>query len=162
MRSSHRVWRENRFERGDIKYVILDLLREHPSYGYEIIRALEERFGGLYTPSAGTVYPTLQMLEEMGYVTSSQSEGRKTFTITPAGTQFLKDQKSQVADVQERMRGLGDRISSAEEVHDMVDRMKDMLKTVKHNRRNINPERILRIREVLDRAQREIEDLLKD
>ena len=162
MRSSRRSWRENRFERGDIKYVILDLLRERPSYGYEIIRGLEERFGGLYTPSAGTVYPTLQMLEEMGYVTSSQSEGRKNFTITPAGTQFLKDQKSQVADVQDRMRGLGDRISSAGEVHDMVDRMKDMLKTVKHNRRNINPEKIRRIREVLERTQREIEDLLKD
>jgi DNA-binding PadR family transcriptional regulator len=162
VRSSRRAWRENRFERGDIKYVILDLLRERPSYGYEIIRALEERFGGLYTPSAGTVYPTLQMLEEMGYVTSSQSEGRKNFTITPAGTQFLKDQKSQVADVRDRMRGLGDRISSAVEVHDMVDRMKDMLKTVKHNRRNINPETIRRIREVLERAQREIEDLLKD
>jgi DNA-binding PadR family transcriptional regulator len=102
------------------------------------------------------------MLEEMGYVTSSQSEGRKIFTITPAGTQFLKDQKSQMADVQERMRGLGDRISSSVEVHDMVDRMKDMLKTVKHNRRNINPEKIRRIREVLERAQREIEDLLKD
>jgi DNA-binding PadR family transcriptional regulator len=162
VRGSRRAWRENRFERGDIKFVILDLLRERPSYGYEIIRALEDRFGGLYTPSAGTVYPTLQMLEEMGYVTSSQSEGRKIFTITPAGTQFLKDQKSQVADVQERMRGLGDRISSAGEVHDMVDRMKDMLKTVKHNRRNINPEKIRRIREVLERAQREIEDLLKD
>ncbi len=78
MSASRRAWRENRFERGDIKYVILDLLRERPSYGYEIIRALEERFGGLYTPSAGTVYPTLQMLEEMGYVTSSQSEGEKT------------------------------------------------------------------------------------
>ncbi len=64
--------------------------------------------------------------------------------------------------MRERMRGLGDRISSAGEVHDMVDRMKDMLKTVKHNRRNINPEKIRRIREVLDRAQREIEDLLKD
>jgi len=162
LRSHYRSRRESRFERGDIKYVILDLLRERPSHGYEIIRELEERFGGLYTPSAGTVYPTLQMLEEMGYVTSSQTEGKKVYTITPAGIQFLEDQKSQVADVRERMRGWWDRKSSPGEVHDMVDRMKDMLKTVKHNRRNINPEKLRQIQEVLARAQREIEDLLRD
>jgi DNA-binding PadR family transcriptional regulator len=153
---------ENRFERGDIKYVILDLLRDRPGYGYEIIRALEERFSGLYTPSAGTVYPTLQMLEEMGYVTSAMVEGRKIYTITPAGREFLERQKSQVDDVRERMRGWWDRKSSSEDVHDMVDRMRDMLKTVKHNRRNITPEKLRQIREVLDRAQRDIEDLLKD
>jgi DNA-binding PadR family transcriptional regulator len=162
VREHRRAWREGRFERGDIKYVILDLLREKPGYGYEIIRALEERFSGLYTPSAGTVYPTLQMLEEIGYVTSSQTEGRKIYTITPAGIQFLEDQKNQVADVRERMRGMWDRRASSEEVHDMVGRMKDMLKTVKHNRRRINPEKLRRIREVLERAQREIEDLLRD
>jgi DNA-binding PadR family transcriptional regulator len=162
MRSSRRAWRESRFERGDIKYVILDLLRERPSYGYEIIRALEDRFGGLYTPSAGTVYPTLQMLEEIGYVTASQSEGRKTYTITPEGITFLEDQKSQVADVRERMRGMWDRKANSEEVHDMVDRLRDMLKTVKHNRRHITPEKLSRIREVLERAQREIEQLLRD
>jgi DNA-binding PadR family transcriptional regulator len=162
MRSSRRAWRESRFERGDIKYVILDLLRERPSYGYEIIRALEDRFGGLYTPSAGTVYPTLQMLEEIGYVTASQSEGRKTYTITPEGIKFLEDQKSQVADVRERMRGMWDRKANSEEVHDMVDRLRDMLKTVKHNRRHITPEKLHQIREVLERAQREIEQLLRD
>jgi DNA-binding PadR family transcriptional regulator len=160
--SHRRIWRESRFGRGDIKYVILDLLRERPSYGYEIIRALEDRFGGLYTPSAGTVYPTLQMLEEMGYVTSSQSEGRKIYTITPAGIQFLEEQKNQVADVRERMRGWWDRRASSEEVHDMVDQMKDMLKMLKHRRRSVNPEKVRQIRDVLERAQREIEELLRD
>jgi DNA-binding PadR family transcriptional regulator len=157
-----RTWREGRFERGDIKYVVLDLLRERPSYGYEIIRALEERFGGLYTPSAGTVYPTLQMLEDLGYVTSAQTEGRKVFTITPAGIQFLEEQKSQVADVRERMSGWWDRKASSEEMHDMVDGMKDMLKMMKHRRRYMSPEKLHQIREVLVRAQREIEDLLKE
>ena len=154
--------REGRFARGDIKYVILDLLREHPSYGYEIIRGLEDRFGGLYTPSAGTVYPTLQMLEEMGYVTASQEEGRKIYTITPAGSRFLEEQKSQVEDVRERMRGLWDRKAASVEIHDMVGEMKDMLKMLKHKRRYITPEKVERIRQVLERAQREIEDLLRD
>jgi DNA-binding PadR family transcriptional regulator len=157
-----RAWRESRFERGDIKYVILDLLRERPSHGYEIIRALEERFGGLYTPSAGTVYPTLQMLEEMGYVTAAQVEGRKVYTITAGGIRFLEQQKNQVDDVRKRMSGWWDRASSSVEVHDMLGSMRDMLKTVKHNRRNINPEKIRKIREILERAQREIEQLLND
>jgi DNA-binding PadR family transcriptional regulator len=162
VRSSFRERRQSRFERGDIKYMILDSLRDRPSYGYEIMRALEDRFGGLYSPSAGTVYPTLQMLEELGYVTSAQSEGRKIYTITPAGLAFLEEQKGHMEDVRERMSGWWDRKSSSLEVHDMVDRMKDMLKTVKHNRRKINPEKLRKIREVLDRAQREIEELLRE
>ena len=67
----HRYYYENDrrsrfFERGDLKYVILDLLTDKPRHGYEIIRELEDRFHGFYTPSAGKVYPTLQLLEDMG------------------------------------------------------------------------------------------------
>jgi DNA-binding PadR family transcriptional regulator len=162
MGGTFRERRESRFERGDIKYMILDSLRDRPGYGYEIMRALEDRFGGLYSPSAGTVYPTLQMLEEIGYVTAAQSEGRKVYTITPAGRKFLDEQKSHMDDVRARMSGWWDRKSSTVEVHDMVDRMKDMLKTVKHNRRSMNPEKLRKIREVLERAQREIEELLQE
>jgi DNA-binding PadR family transcriptional regulator len=154
--------RESRFERGDIKYMILDLLRERPSYGYEIIHALEERFGGVYTPSAGTVYPTLQMLEEMGYVTAAQTEGRKVYTITPAGSQFLDEQKSQLADVRERMRGWWDRRSVVGDVHEVLDMSKEMRKLLKHRRRAISPAKWQQIREVLERAYREIEVLLND
>jgi len=153
---------ESRFERGDIKFVILDLLRDRPSYGYEIIHALEERFGGLYTPSAGTVYPTLQMLEEMGYVTAAQSEGRKIYTISPAGSQFLDEQKSQVADVRERMRGWWDRRSASEEMHEVLDMLKELRTLLKHRRRRMNPATLQQIKAVMERAYREIEVLLKD
>ena len=53
------------FEKGDLKYVILDLLKDEPSHGYEVIRKLEERSRGFYSPSPGSVYPTLQLLEDM-------------------------------------------------------------------------------------------------
>ncbi len=53
--------RTRMFEKGDFKYILLDLLKEKPSHGYEIIRALEDRFHGFYVPSAGSVYPTLQL-----------------------------------------------------------------------------------------------------
>ena len=59
---ARRGGRQQMFESGEMKFVILRLLREKPRHGYEIIKALEEKFGGCYTPSAGTVYPTLQLL----------------------------------------------------------------------------------------------------
>ncbi len=154
--------KESHFGKGDIKYVVLDLLREKPSYGYEIIRALEERFGGLYTPSAGTVYPTLQMLEEMGYVTSNQSDGKKNYTITPEGIHFLEEQKSQLADVRERMHGWWDRRTASEEVHEVLDMSKNLRKLIKQRRRAISPAKWQQIRTVLERAYREIEVLLND
>jgi DNA-binding PadR family transcriptional regulator len=159
--SSNRMKRrEDRFGRGDIKYVILDLLREKPSYGYEIIHAMEERFGGLYVPSAGTIYPTLQMLEDLGYVTVAQSEGRKTYTITAAGMQFLDERKGQVADVRERMSGWWDQESPSREIHDVLDKLKDLRKLLKQYRRGIDPARLSQIRAVIDRAYVEIETLL--
>ena len=65
------------FEQGDLKYVILQLLEEKPRHGYEIIKALEDRFGGMYSPSAGTVYPTLTLLEDLGYASVNVEEGGK-------------------------------------------------------------------------------------
>lgn len=62
--------------RGDLKYLILDVLKDRPMHGYDVLRALQERFGGFYGPSPGAVSPTLQMLEDMGYLTSTQREGR--------------------------------------------------------------------------------------
>jgi DNA-binding PadR family transcriptional regulator len=76
-----------------VKYVLLELLQERPMHGYEMIKALEEKSGGFYTPSPGSVYPTLQMLEEGGYVTASESEGKKVYTITDAGRALLAERK---------------------------------------------------------------------
>ncbi len=95
--------RERVFERGDFKYVILDLLEQQPSHGYELIRRLEERFGGRYAPSPGVVYPTLQMLEDMGCVTATQDEGRKVYAITDEGRRFLAERGERVDDIRERM-----------------------------------------------------------
>lgn len=84
-----RPFRESSFQKGDLKYVILDLIRDKPRHGYEIIRELEEKSHGLYTPSPETVYPTLQMLEEMGYASATERDGKKIYTITEEGLKFL-------------------------------------------------------------------------
>src|SRR3712207_9183084 len=79
--------------KGDLKYVILDLLQDRPAHGYELIRALEERFRGFYSPSPGSVYPTLQLLEDMGYVSATQRDGKKVYSITDEGREFLKQNR---------------------------------------------------------------------
>ncbi|MCA1623789.1 MAG: PadR family transcriptional regulator [Acidobacteria bacterium] len=79
-----------RMRRGDIKFHLLEILKDAPRHGYEIISELETRSGG-YRPSPGSVYPTLQMLEEGGYLTGEQVEGKKVYTITDKGRKLLKE-----------------------------------------------------------------------
>lgn len=101
-------WRGGRiFEQGDLRYVILRLLEEKPRHGYEIIKALEERFGGAYAPSPGVVYPTLQLLEDLGYARIVPGdEGKKTYEITDAGRQYLAENRDTVDSIFERISKL--------------------------------------------------------
>ena len=96
--------RQQMFESGEVKFVILRLLREKPRHGYEIIKALEERLAGCYTPSPGTVYPTLQLLEDQGYVRVVEQDGKKVYHITPEGEAFLTENKDAIEDIFDRVR----------------------------------------------------------
>lgn len=82
-----------RHRRGDIKYVLMELLAEQPRHGYELIKELENRYGGFYRPSPGSVYPTLQLLEDEGYLTSEVVEGKRVYSLTDAGRQLLDERK---------------------------------------------------------------------
>lgn len=96
------------FEQGDLKFVILQLLDEKPRHGYEIIKELEERCGGAYTPSPGTVYPTLSLLEDLGYARAQDDGGgRKVYTITAEGRQYLSDNQGTVEDIFDRLASFG-------------------------------------------------------
>jgi DNA-binding PadR family transcriptional regulator len=80
------------FDAGDIRLVVLKLLSEQPSYGYQLIKTLEQRLAGGYTPSPGVIYPTLTMLEEEGLVTVSATEGnKKVYALTPEGQATLEE-----------------------------------------------------------------------
>jgi DNA-binding PadR family transcriptional regulator len=98
-------WRTGRmFEQGDLRYVVLRLLEEKPRHGYEIIKALEERFGGAYAPSPGAVYPTLQLLEDLGYARIvSGEEGKKVYEITDAGRAHLAENQATVDSIFDRI-----------------------------------------------------------
>ena len=81
------------FGRGDMKFALLELLQERPMHGYEMIKALEEKSGGFYTPSPGSIYPTLQMLEDSSLVTAHEVEGKRVYTITDAGRAALAERQ---------------------------------------------------------------------
>ncbi len=91
------------FGAGDLRYVILQLIAEKPSHGYEIIKSIQERLGGRYAPSPGVVYPMLTMLEEMGHVTVVPEGPRKLYTITEEGSKSLAENKAVVDAIFARM-----------------------------------------------------------
>ncbi len=96
--------RTQMFESGEMKFVILRLLREKPRHGYEVMKALEEKFRGHYTPSAGTVYPTLQMLEDEGYVRAVDTDGKKVYHVTPEGEKYLDEHRDVLDEIFDRVR----------------------------------------------------------
>jgi DNA-binding PadR family transcriptional regulator len=150
------------FGQGDLKVVILQLLEEKPRHGYEIIKAIEEKSGGAYTPSAGAVYPTLTLLEDMGHAMSSEQNGKKVYTITAAGREHLAANQSTADDVFERIGDLGATVFS--------EGMREVGRAFGHltkaafgaSREHVrDPETSRRILEVLERASREIESILR-
>jgi DNA-binding PadR family transcriptional regulator len=85
MRSAFEKRVGRRMGRGDVRAAVLALLAEKPMHGYQIIREIEERSGGSWKPSAGSVYPTLQLLADEGLISAEESNGRKTYALTDAG-----------------------------------------------------------------------------
>lgn len=83
-----------RMGRGDVRAAVLALLLEGPKHGYQIIQEIAERSGGAWKPSAGSVYPTLQLLNDEGLIVSEESDGRKTYALTEAG----RDEAAEAAD----------------------------------------------------------------
>ena len=101
---------ERVFDQGDLRFVILRLISEEPRHGYEIIKAIEEKVGGAYSPSPGVIYPTLTLLEELGYVTVESAEGgKKLYRVTPQGGAELQEKKAIVDGIFARMAELHER-----------------------------------------------------
>jgi len=81
------------FDYGELRLLVLALIADRPAHGYELIKTIEDRFGGSYTPSPGVIYPTLSWLEDMGYASVEQQGGRKSYVITDEGKAFLAENR---------------------------------------------------------------------
>ncbi|MFS2167604.1 PadR family transcriptional regulator [Variovorax sp. Varisp62] len=95
------------FGHGGLRFVLLQLIADKPAHGYELIKAIEDRLGGSYAPSPGVVYPTLTLLEEMGYlsVEAGDGSGRKRYSVTASGQEFLAANREMADAMMARMSG---------------------------------------------------------
>lgn len=158
--------RERLFEKGDLKYVVLDLLSERPRHGYDIIQALEERFRGLYTPSPGSVYPILQMLEDLGQVVPEARDGRKVYSLTESGRAFLAEHARTVEEIWSRAErgsgpGPGDWHAAMHEMRFDFKELADLFaRRARHH--GMTSDKLRRVHEVILRARTEIEAILRE
>jgi len=148
------------FDAGDVKLVILRLLSEQPSYGYQLIKTMEQRLAGGYTPSAGVIYPTLTMLEEEGLATASSLNNKKVYSLTAEGTEYLEANKGQVSELFERLEETGrgfERGRSPEIMKAFLDLRGAVAARV--SRQSVKPEQIRKITEVIHAAAKAIDEL---
>jgi DNA-binding PadR family transcriptional regulator len=103
---------------GDLRLIALAFIAEQPRYGYEIIKLLEDKTAGWYSPSPGIVYPTLTYLEEAGYVTVQAEGAKKLYTITEEGRGYLEENRAFVDAVLERLSAIGEKATRIREHFD--------------------------------------------
>ncbi len=153
--------RERMFDSGELRLVILALVAEKPSYGYEIIKAIEERLSGGYAPSPGVVYPTLTLLEEEGYTTVSTVEGtKKLYTVTEQGTEYLTTNQATIKAIFGRMEqaskafGRGKSPQLMRAIANLMFALK-----MRASQGNLSPEQTRKIAEAIDAAARVIDEI---
>jgi DNA-binding PadR family transcriptional regulator len=148
------------FERGGIKFAILELLNEKPRHGYEIIREMEERSGGFYSPSPGAVYPTLQALEDQDLVSSTTEEGKKVYSVTEAGLAYLEEHKEQAKSHRDRWAahwGPGPHGEGWSAMSEMKETFGDVMRAVRKSAGD--PDKMKEIRDVLREAAKKVGDI---
>ena len=144
------------FGAGDLRYVILQLISEKPSHGYEIIKSIQDRLGGMYAPSPGVVYPMLTMLEEMGHATVVTEGARKLYTITEEGSKALAENKAVVEALFARM----DRTRTEQEGQrpQQIERaVENFRMALRMKPRPLTIEQIHAITDIIDAAAKQIE-----
>ena len=164
-RGDHFGGPRGRARRGEARYVLLDALRDGPKHGYEIIKALEERSAGRYAPSPGTVYPTMQFLEDQGLVRADQGTERRVYALTEAGRTALEGHAADLADFWARFAGPTGADAAPPEVGFLRDALDDLARTVWRGLEDqggtqASLETIGRVRQAVDRCQNAVREIL--
>jgi DNA-binding PadR family transcriptional regulator len=148
------------FNHGDLRYLLLALIAEEPRHGYELIKAIEERLGGMYSPSPGVVYPTLTLLEELGHIRPQDDAGgtRKRYAVTEEGTAFLAANRALVDEILARMAALGAAYAGgpAPEIHRAMHNLELALR-IRLGRGPLDTAQVQAVAAALDRTASEIE-----
>jgi DNA-binding PadR family transcriptional regulator len=153
-----------RAKRGEARYVLLDALRDGPKHGYEIIKSLEERSAGRYVSSPGTVYPTMQYLEELGQVRSEQQAERRVYSLTEQGRTDLDAHAEDVDAFWARFASRSTVHTSRHEVGFLQDQLDDLARTAWGGLReaieHADQQVIRRVRQAVERCQNEIREII--
>ena len=150
------------FGPGEIRLALLSMLESGPKHGYELMKELETKSGGVYKASAGAIYPALQQLEDEGMANSETVSGKRTYSLTDAGRAELQREAETVKQIWRRAEQAGDwapwiGMEGAEVMRPAAELMKTALRAA--TRGSHDSAKIAKIREVLERTKREIEAL---
>jgi DNA-binding PadR family transcriptional regulator len=146
---------------GDLRYLILHLLAEQPRHGYDLIKAVEELSGGLYAPSPGVVYPTLTLLEELGFIYMAEPETpKKLYSLTPEGQEALRPHEQDVQHMLARLTRLGQTPGDSADP-EVIRASQNVSRALflRPGRKTWTTEQATRVAEILDRAAAEIEQI---
>jgi len=154
----HRGGRGARARRGDVRAAVLALLVEQPMHGYEMITEIEERSGGYWRPSAGSIYPTLQLLEDEGLIVGEESDGKRRFTLTDEGKKLAEEKAEESGSSPwEQVRGGAppELVNLGRSVHQLRAAVGQALQAGTEEQR-------ARVRELLDETRRGIYTILSE
>lgn len=148
------------FRQGEVRLALLSLLHDGPAHGYELMKRLEERSGGMYHASAGTVYPVLQQLEDEDLVRAQEQDGKKVYELTDAGRDELRLNEETVARIWKRAGGWKEwGVHMGPESAEIWSSWGRLTKAAFKAAARSGFEETDKIREVLDKARKELEDL---
>lgn len=157
---NHHGRRGGRARRGESKFLLMDALREGPKHGYEIIKSLEERSGGQYSPSPGVVYPNLQFLAEAGLVRAEQDGDRRVFHLTDEGLRELDAHTDEVTEFWSQFAPPTAPAARAE-VGFIEEELEYLVRTVRNSLRgDPDAERVRRVRQAIENCRNEIRQLI--
>ncbi len=147
--------RGSRARRGDVRAAVLALLAEQPMHGYEMIKEIEERSGGYWKPSAGSIYPTLQLLEDEGLISGSESDGKRRFSLTDTGREAVESRERSLPWEQVRSGAPPEFVELGRSVHQLREAVGQAFRAADEGQRT-------RIRELLDETRRDIYGILSE
>lgn len=159
--------RGRKFSSADLQLLLVALLAEAPRHGYELIKILETRSNGYYSPSPGMVYPALTFLDEIGHATALQEGNRKLYSITEEGRTFIQENRAQADAMLDTLARIGGRMEHVREAFeglndpdpqaaDALHRARHALKHALYDMRGSSAEEARRVAAILDRATAEI------
>lgn len=149
--------RSRMFAQGDLRLLLLALIADHPSHGYDLIRTIEARFGGSYAPSPGTIYPTLTLLEEQDLIlANTQDAGKKSYSATAKGREFLEEQSAQVQALMARIDVMARRTGHAPMPDAVMHAIHTLREAVMGRSGSWTIDEERRVREILEAAARAI------